>query len=110
MYYVTQHFDKPARKIKMSANQLEETGIERRSVKNDSMGLLKCVLPDGRKITVCIVVKRRGSRRMKRVSSYRKVSEKESAEVSNKSPPVQKAPLDLLSKFLLVAEELNKME
>jgi hypothetical protein len=47
---------------------------------------------------------------MRRMSSYRKVSEKESIEITNKSPPVQKPPLDLLSKFLLVAEELNKME
>jgi hypothetical protein len=47
---------------------------------------------------------------MKRFSSCRKISEKESAELANKSPPAQKPPLDLLSKFLLVAEELNKME
>jgi hypothetical protein len=67
-------------------------------------------MPSGRKINVSIVVKKRGSRRMKRLNSYRKVSEKESAELVNKSSPVQKPPLDLLSKFLLVAEELNKME
>jgi hypothetical protein len=74
-----QHFDKPSRKIKINANQLEDTGIEYRPVKNDYTGLLKCVLPSGRKINVSIVVKKRGSRRMKRLSSYRKVSEKESA-------------------------------
>jgi hypothetical protein len=107
---IPQQYDKATRKPKTNNNTLEDTFIDYTSINNNQVGSLKCVLPSGRKINVSLLVKRRGSRRMRRLSSYRKVSEKESVEIVNKSPPAQKPPLDLLSKFLLVAEELNKME
>jgi hypothetical protein len=56
------------------------------------------------------VIKKRGTRKIKKSGSCRKISERETPEGQAVELEPIKPHLDLLSKFLLVAQELNKLE
>ena len=88
----------------------EETNPEYNQTLSNRSSAVRCILPSGKKLNLSIIIKKRNLKKPQKQVSYKGIQEKEVEvpinETATNSPPV----VDLLSKFLLVAEELNKLE
>jgi len=71
---------------------------------------LKCHLPSGKKLNLSVTFKKKNIKKGKKHISFKVGAEKDT-EVCPNEPTTNSPPgFDLLSKFLLAAEELNKLE